>query len=267
MKKAILLLVMGINGLYLSAQENNVWRWGVQWGAYDNQSKFSGGSPNANARFNQNKFGQGSFDIVARYDADKHWMGTFGLGFNTFGFGYAIAENYSLITMKNRYSALTTEFNAVEIPLMIHYKFNPNCKNVKWVVGAGFAASFTEGKTVSKHFLQHNDGATTSDYLSSTSTSNNGGHGMIRFSVGREKLFQRGSILNASLVFNGGLSQVATSTVNYTIDNQNYTHSFSNKGNYIGLRLAYYFRPNAFSSKKRSIESKAKSQTATTVKQ
>lgn len=267
MKKAILLLVLGINGLCLSAQENNVWRLGVQWGAHDNQAKFRGGSPNANARFNYNEFNGGSFDIVARYDANKHWMGTFGLGFNTFGFGFALAENYSLLNMQNRFSLLKTEYNAVEIPLMIYYKFNPNCKNVKWVIGGGFAASFTEGKSVSKYFVKNNDGATSSNYLSSTSTSNNGGHGMLRFAIGREKLFQRGSILNASLVFNGGMSQVAKATVNYTIDNQNYTHSFTNNGNYIGFRLSYYFRPNAFSSKKRAAEAKSKTQAATAVKQ
>ncbi len=249
MKKAILLLVMGVTGLGLTAQENNTWRLGVQWGGHDNQSKYVGGSPNANARFHQNEFGGGTFNLVARYDLNQHWMATTGFGFNSFGFNFALAENYNLVTLKDRYSAIQTSYTGVEIPFLVYYKFNLNCKNNRWLIGGGFAANFTEGKTVSKNFVANNDGVTSSDYLNSVSTSNNGGHAMLRFAVGREKVFKRGSMLNASLVFNAGLDEIANATVNYTVDNQSYTHSFSNKGNYVGLRLTYYFRTNAFKSK------------------
>jgi len=263
MKKAILLLVMGISSLYLSAQENNTWRFGVQWGAHDNMSKFSGGSPNANARFHHNEFGGGSFDLVARYDLDRHWMGTIGLGFNSFGFNFALAENYSLLTLQNRFSSVQTDFVGVEIPLMIYYKFNLNCKNARWLIGGGFAANFTDGNTVSKHFVQNNDGAASSDYLNSISTSNNGGHAMLRFAVGREKVFKRGSIFNASLIFNAGMDEIAKATVNYTVDNQNYSHSFSNKGNFVGLRLTYFFKPyTSFKSTKKAAQSKIQSAAA-----
>ncbi len=249
MKKAILLLVMGVSSLYLSAQENKTWRLGIQWGAYGNSVKYTGGSPNANARFFQNKFGGGSFDLVARYDLNQHWMATTGLGFYSYGFNFGLAENYSLLNMKNRFSTINTEYAAVEIPFMVFYKFNPNCKNVRWVVGGGFVASFSDSKTVTKSFVQSTEGVSTSNYLNSVSSSNGGGHAMLRFAIGREKIFKWGALLNASLVFNAGLSQMATATVNYTVDNQLYTHSFSNNGSYAGLRLTYYFRPGAFKSK------------------
>jgi hypothetical protein len=45
-------------------------------------------------------------------------------------------------------------------------------------------------------------------------------------------------------MFNAGLSgSMAKATVNYTVDGQDYTHQFSNDGNYVGLKLAYFFKP------------------------
>ena len=256
MKKAILSIVLGISSLCLLAQENKTWRLGIQWGTHDNMSKFSGGSPNANARFTQNKYNGGAFDLIARYDYNKNWMAETGLGFNTFGFGYAISENYSFLNLKNRFSSVKTEYTGVQIPFLIFYKFNPNCKNNRWLIGGGFIANFVEGKTVNKFFAKNNDGLTTSNYLSSTSTSNGGGHAMMRFSIGREKIFKRGSFLNASLVFNAGLDAVAKSTVNYTIDGKDYQHEFTNNGNFVGFRLAYFFKP--MTSFKNSIITKNK---------
>jgi len=66
---------------------------------------------------------------------------------------------------------------------------------------------------------------------------------MLRFAIGREKIFKKGGILNCCLLFNCGLKNIAYSTVNYAVDGQNYTHDFKTKGNFCGLRLSYYFRP------------------------
>lgn len=249
MKKLIILAISLIT-VSIHAQEDKVWRLGIQWGTHDNMSKFSGGSPNANARFTQNKYDGGAFDLIARYDYNKNWMAETGLGFNTFGFGYAISENYSFLNLKNRFSSVKTEYTGVEIPFLIFYKFNLNCKNNRWLIGGGFIANFVEGKTVNKFFAKNNDGLTSSNYLSSTSTSNGGGHAMVRFSIGREKIFKSGSFLNASLVFNAGLNALAKSTVNYTIDGKDYQHEFTNNGSFVGLRVAYFFKPwNSFAKK------------------
>lgn len=241
--KKLIFLATSILVMSTYAQENKEWRFGVQWGTNSNQSKYSGGSSNANARFHQNKFDGGAFDLIARYDYNKNWMAETGLGFNSFGFGYALSENYSFLNLKNRFSDLKTEFTGIQIPFLIFYKFNPNCKNSRWLVGGGFVANFTEGKTVNKFYNKNNDGLTSSNYLSSSSTVNSGGTAMVRFSVGKEKIFKNGSFLNASLVFNAGLNAIATSKVNYTVDGISYEHEFTNNGNFVGFRLAYFFKP------------------------
>lgn len=243
MKKILLLLALTCLTLTGFSQENDTWRFGIQWGFQGTRSQFAGGMSEANARFHQNKFDAAALNINARYDLNKHWMGTFGLGFNTFGFQYALANNYSLYNPKSHFSGIKSEFTALELPLMIYYKFNPNCKNAKWLVGGGFSQNFTGAQTVTRNYQVANDGVTNSNYLNSVSSTNGGMYTMLRFAIAREKVFQKGGILNASLLFNAGLRQLATSTVNYTVDNMNYSHQFKTDGNFAGLRLTYFFRP------------------------
>jgi hypothetical protein len=202
---------------------------------------------NANARFHQNKFDAAAINFNVRYDLNPHWMGTFGLGFNTFGFQYALTENYSLYSPKSHFSGLKSEFTALDLPLMIYYKFNPNCKNSKWLIGGGFSQNFVGAQTINKSLYPPSDCGTVLSNcpasLSSVSSTGGGGYAMLRFSLAREKAFKRGGILNASLLFNAGLRQLATSTVNYTIDGMTYSHDFKTNGNFAGLRLTYFFRP------------------------
>lgn len=244
MKKVIYLILVSLTSS-LIAQENNTWRIGLQWGAQDNHAKFVAGMDEANARFHQKSFGAGSFNVIGRYDINNHWMIQTGLGFNSFGFEFALAENYSFLGKGARSSTIKTEFAAFEIPLMGFYKFNPNCRNAKWLIGGGFASQMIGSQTVNKSYTNKIEGATTpSRYLNSQATSGNGGYLMLRFAVGREKAFKKGGILNATLMFNAGLSgSMAKATVNYTVDGQDYTHQFSNDGNYVGLKLAYFFKP------------------------
>lgn len=244
MKKAIILFILGsaITGL---SQESNNWRFGIQWGAQGNNAKFSGGMTDANARFQQNPFGAGSIDFVSRYDINKRWMVMSGLGFNTFGFEFSLAENYSLVNLSvPRSSNIRNEFMAVEIPVMAFYKFNPNCKNVKWLLGGGFANALIGEQTVTSVYSNGNENSPNSRYLNSSATSYAGDYLMVRFAIAREKTFKGGSIFNASMIFNAGVNgTMAKATVNYNIDNQQYTHDFINSGNFIGFRLAYFFKP------------------------
>jgi hypothetical protein len=225
------------------AQEANTWRLGIQLGSEANHSIYSGGMAEANARFNHNPFGAGALSVVGRYDFDNHWMVSAGLGLSAFGFEYSISEDYSLLAKNRKFTTINSSFGVLETPVMVHYKFNPNCKNTRWIVGAGIAQYLTGAATIDKNVSQATDGNTSVNYISSTSTTQGGFMYSLRWSVGREKTFKNNGILNASLLFNLGLSQFATSTVNYTIDNQNYTHSFTNNGNFIGVRLTYFFRP------------------------
>ena len=242
--KKVLFALITVFSLSTFAQEQKTWRLGLQWGAQGNKSQFSGGMKDANARFQQKEFGAGAFDIIGRYDFNNHWMVMTGLGFNSFGFEYAIAENYSFLQKSPRYSDLKSEFSYAEIPLLGFYKFNPNCKNSKWLIGGGFASAFVGAQTKDDSFTKGNEGVTKSNYLNSTSVVKGGNYAMIRFVIAREKVFKKGGILNASMIFNAGLGgEIAKSTVVYTIDNQEYSHQFSNRGNFVGFRLAYFFKP------------------------
>jgi len=61
---------------------------------------------------------------------------------------------------------------------------------------------------------------------------------------GCKKAFNRGCILLASWIFNVGLNDKAKVTVNYIIDNIAYQHEFTNISNFVGFRLAYFFKPS-----------------------
>jgi hypothetical protein len=126
---------------------------------------------------------------------------------------------------------------------MIFYKFDPNCKNAKWLIGGGFSQNFVGAQTINKNFQVANDGSTNSNYLNSISSANGGTYTMLRFAIAREKIYKRGNILNASFIVNAGFRQLAKSTVSYTVDGQNYNHEFTTNGNFAGFRLTYFFRP------------------------
>lgn len=242
MKKSLIVL-FGAVTILAHAQENKTWRIGIQLGNAGNKSAYTGGTSTANSRFEKEKWGSGAFGINARHDFDRRWMITAGIGVHSIGFGYSIAQNYSLMRPDSRKQSIKSDFGVIEMPTMVFYKFNPNCKNAKWLVGAGFSEDLVGKQTLNKSLTETSDGGHSTDYISSTSSTKGGIYWNFRWSVAREKTFKNNSILNAAVLFNVGMNQVATSTVNYTIDNQTYTHEFSNKGSFVGLRLTYFFKP------------------------
>lgn len=228
------------------AQEHQIWRWGVSVGTYGNKAEYAGGDPIANSRFVMNDFGAGSLNLVARYDATSHWMGSIGLGFTNYGFEYGIARDYKIASGKRNVYTQKAEFSALEIPFMLHYKFNTNCKMARWVIGAGFSGYLTSSKTIQS---TTNTEATPGIELQSISQ-NSGSAAVVRWSIAREKIFKNGHIFNASLVWNYGLGHLATTTVNYTLDNVNYSHNFVNSGNYFGVKLSWFFKPHVSQPKR-----------------
>ena len=244
--KKLFVIAASCFALWGIAQENNTWRVGVQAGWQANGSQFSGGMQNANARFVQSPFGAWALDFIGRYDLNNHWMWMTGLNFNSVGSEFLLAEDYSFTQKSKRFSSVKSSFPAMEIPLMAFYKFNPNCKNVRWFIGGGIAGTFISKQTIDKDISQSNDGASTTSYLSSTSVSKGGAYLQARWAIGREKTFKWGGILNTSVVFNLGFTEMIHSTVNYTVDGNQYNHEFSNRGDYIGFRFAYFFRPLKF---------------------
>lgn len=173
-------------------------------------------------------------------------MLTSGFGFSSLGFDYAIAENYSLLDRaknQRQFTRVRSSFGMLEIPFMAFYKFNPNCKNARWLAGAGLAQTFIGSQTAEGSASKVNDGSSNVNYINAASKSTGGNDLFLRWSVGREKMYKNGGILNFSFLVNMGFRNIAESTVNYTIDNQNYTHSFTNNGSFAGFRLSYFFKP------------------------
>lgn len=243
MKKLLALLALSLNALWLGAQEDGTWRIGVQSGWHVNKSRYVGGMSEANARFHQNPFDAMSFDVIGRYDFNRHWKIESGLSFNSAGFEFALAENYSFVQRGNRYTKVSSNLGLFELPVMVSYKFNPNCRNWKWFVSAGFSNVFVSSQTIDKQYTPNSDGPSNVTYLASTTTSKGGNYLNGRLMIGREKNFKCGSILSAAFIWNIGFTEMAKATVNYTVDGTAYQHEFSNKGNFVGFRVSYFFRP------------------------
>ncbi len=244
MKKLILILFV-LNSISIFSQENETWRIGAQWGFHGNSSYLTGGDEEANSRFQNNNAGNGAFTLVGRFDFNKHWMLMSGFGFNSYGFEYALTENYSAAKNERNYSVLKSNFSAFEIPIMAHYKFNPNCKNGKWLVGFGFAQSIVFDEKKSAVFEKDAEPNYNSNYLTSTTEAKGGIYGNIRFSIGYEKVYKKGNILNVGLYFNVGFKEIAKSTATYVVDKKSYTHEYGNNGDYVGIKLSYFLKPFA----------------------
>lgn len=243
MKKSALFLAALFLTQFFNAQENDTWRLGVQFGMHGNRSRFTEGAEGAHARFHQNPYGAGALQVVGRYDYDKHWKVEAGFGFTGIGYEFALSENYSLLNPKNRFSKVQTSSGVLEIPVSVAYKFNPNCNNWKWFISAGIANVFTGKSEANSEFTKNNDGPGNAVYLSASSETQGGAYMHLRFSAGKEKVFQSGRIFSWAFLWNVGFREMSQSHVSYTIDNQLYKHSFSNRGNFFGFRLTYYFKP------------------------
>ncbi len=243
--KNLFITLLAFFALKAVSQERDAFRLGVQWGLHGNDAELTGGMENANAHFYHNSFGGGSLRIEARYDFNHRWALMTGLGFSSYGFEYALSENYSLKSDLGRFSTIRSEIGALEIPLMGFYKFTPNCRNAKWIVGAGLTNNLIGEQNISRNFKEDAEGIKSKNYLTSETKVNGGIYTMLRFSIGRERVFKKGGIFNASMVFNFGGRNMATSKVVYKSDGQDYNHEFTNKGNFAGFRLTYFFRPLA----------------------
>lgn len=247
--KKLLLAILTVGSLISTAQEEKTWRLGVQLGMTANKSKFSGGMSDANARFHQNPYGAAGLDVMVRYDLNKRWKIESGLNLNSLGFEFSLSEDYNFLQKGPRQSQVRTKAGVLEIPLMVSFKFKPNCKNTKWFIGAGISNTFVGKHKQEKTFNPSSDGPSNTTYLSNQTTVKGGVHFSGRLMVGRERVFKRGGILSATLLWNIGFSEIAKAKVEYTVDGKTYQHEFSNKGSFVGLRIGYCFKPLKSTSK------------------
>lgn len=244
MKKLNLFLLASV--FSLSAFAQNGWKLGITAGSVSSKSYYSGGMQEANARFHKQNYGSGMLGIVARKTINTHFSWQFGLKFNQIGFQYGIAENYSLLAKHDRHTITKIGLGTVNIPATLIYNTNYNCRNVRWFVGAGLSLTAsgtsmntTQTITPGESTSANSSTVVLSQTVEASSYTKINGHVM----GGVEKQFKSGRMLSAAVYFNKGFSAVATSTVNYTIDGKDYTHTFTNYGSYAGLSLTYYFKP------------------------
>lgn len=242
MKKTLAFFI-GLASLVSIAQENDTWRIGAQWGFQGNHADLIGGQTIADSRFEQHDAGGGALNIFARYDYNQHWMLNTGIGLSNYGFEFSLAQNYSLLNRNARRNVIKNDIGVLELPVMIHYKFNPNCKQVKWLVGLGFIQNLQTGYNQSGTYKEGNEATPNISYFKSDVVLIGSLFPTIRFSVGREKIFNSGRILNFSMLLNYGFKQSAQTVVTYNIDGKDYQHKFSNQGNFFGFRMAYYLMP------------------------
>jgi hypothetical protein len=241
MKNTILGLATFLS-LALSAQETNAWRWGVQLGLQGNKSQYVGGDADAHARFHQHEYGTGAFALLGRYDINPKWAVQAGVDVSSIGYEFGIAEHYSFTNFTKRFTNVGSKSPVLAVPLMGFYKFNPNCNNWKWFVGAGGTVSFVgETKTIKAESKE--EAGNTPYELYTETTISKAGHATLRFTAGREKVFKSGSIFSWSFLWNLGLDPMAKTLVKYKIENKNYQHYFENNGHYFGIRLSYFFKP------------------------
>ena len=246
MKLKILLPIFFLSILSF-AQENQTLRMGVQFGMAGNKSKFTGGMPEADARFVHSGFGAAALSWIIRYDYNERWKIESGLGFSNLGFEYKLLEHYNFLKPHKEKNYTKSSVGTFEIPVMVSYKFKPNCRNAKWFVGAGFANVFVGKEAKLEQSVDTEDLSVGSSTIINTTTVKSGLHFHPRMTIGRERMFKNGHILSAAMIWNFGPGVVATSKVEYQLDSKIYQHEFSNNGNFVGFRFAYLFKAKAVS--------------------
>ncbi len=224
----------------------NTWRWGLTIGSVDNPSRYSGGMSNAAAIFNHNRFEGGYLGVIARKTYCPHFSAEIGLEAVTYGFRYEIAQDYSLNQKGGSGTINQVKFGILNIPITGIFNSNYNCSNWRWYAGLGL--SFAMGGQPKDITSSSNPSDAVTGNTTISSYINQDVHFAPVISpqghivVGIEKLLRSGRMLSAGFTFNKGFTPLATSTVNYTANNQGYQHSFTNYGTYTGVTIKYYFK-------------------------
>jgi len=243
MKKLIILPIILWTAI-ITAQSDRTLSFGWQWGIHSNESYFSGGMNEASGRFHQNKYLGVGFSFLSRYDINERWNLTAGIGYYSYGFDFGVSDNYTL----SKFAAPNTEGNnivhtdlqAFEMPFMGYLKGKLDCHNSRWIVGAGFSATFFAPKKSTEFIDPNNEGDANASNLSSEVNAPSGAGAFLKFSAGREKVCKNGSIFHVEFALNVGVSEMARATVKYSADGKEYMHEFTNNGNFAGVRFVFY---------------------------
>ncbi|MFI5164064.1 MAG: hypothetical protein ACHQHP_02330 [Bacteroidia bacterium] len=245
MKKILTFIAITLISTQLFSQTANSWRVAIHLSTIDNPSCFSGGDAGANALFNQRGYGSASLGATWRYFYNAHWSLQSGFTFGGMGFSFSMAKDYSLLNKESQYVNNNAGFGIAQIPLTVLYDFKPNCNNSRFFIGAGISVLSrlnTSAQTVNAEPSNETAVSSSVSYLNQTINSGNSTSLTGQFMFGVERPLKCGGMLQLGLVFNKGTSNIASSTVNYNVNNTAYSHSFTNRGDYWGLTLGYYFK-------------------------
>jgi hypothetical protein len=235
------LALLGTLGLF--AQSGKI-QWGLSLSSTHNESHFIGGNGNAHARFHHNEFKGVEWQISARKDLNNHLFIQTGIGANVLGFSTVLTQNYSLLNKDYHYKGVTHKWLEGIIPLMGFYKSNLNCKNWRWVAGGGVSLAWHNNLKTFKNNKDQIDDSANKSFATLMQTTNARKYTRVNglLSIGMEKQFKKNQLFGVYLFGSFSGNNIANSFVEYTLDNQNYMHQFTNKGSYWGLRFSYFFR-------------------------
>jgi hypothetical protein len=240
MKNVIAALLLLIS-TSLFAQKT--YHFGISFGTVGNSSSFASGMEEANALFDQADHGAGLISFTFEKDICERFSVETGLSFTELGFTYSLRKNYSLKRPSEKGEQLMAGNCIGQLPLFFNYRTKLNCSNNRWIIGIGPQLMYaTESFDKSSSTELTREGVKTGEELSQHSVMASFAAVSLAGHAGIEHVFKKGSKLRWSVIINHGFSELGYSTVNYTVNNTAYTHTFSNSGSYAGCAVSWFFR-------------------------
>lgn len=252
---AVIILTIG------SAQAQSNWNIGLETGGVTNIAKFESGNEEANALFSNNPYQYGMFGINFRYKINNKFSVQSGLNFTELGFNYGMAKNYSLLKPESRNSDINTSTGVVSVPALFILNTPVNCSNVRFIFGAGISVRAINNKwdTENEAEIPANEGANAkTTYMTAESRTVNGVSPAVTWKMGIEKMLSKGNSFSFTFQGTQGFSTIAESTVNYTAGNQEYSHTFINRGSFATMAVAYNFSSFGTSKANKLLKNSAK---------
>lgn len=244
MKKYLLSLFILFSVITLNAQSR--WNIGVQTGCATNVSKFESGDEEANALFNNNNFKSISLGVIFKYKISPKFSFQSGFTFTEFGFSYGIAKDYSLLKPRMMEDDIKSSTCISSIPALIVLNTPVNCRNTRFIFGAGFSVRGSDEKwesTGNEEIVASEAANSKNTTMYAETKATSGISAAATWMIGCEKVLKRGNTMSFTFQGNQGLSTIAESTVNYTASDKQYTHTFINRGSYVTFAFAYNFAP------------------------
>lgn len=250
MKKLLLTAFVLISSVIITSAQSR-WNIGLETGCVTNVSKYESGNETANALFSNNPHHTGRFAVNFRYKlSDKFSLQT-GFDFTEFGFDYALAKDYSLLKPFERSNDISATTCITSVPVMAVINTPLNCTQKRWIFGLGAVVRGVDQKWQNEDFDEvpvSEAGNSKVTYMYSETQSTSSVSAAVTWMIGMEKVLKGGNSFTFTYRGTQGLGTIAESTVNYSVNDKNYTHTFINRGSFVSFAIGYNFMP--FGTKK-----------------